>query len=160
MEGNEYMKVQYRHFPEDIRKIYKLDEKVTNSGHIYINQKRYVWTKTSGSASLWKTCAQFSTIWLHTDKRHSYIMEAQTRPTTFCVCIGDLGIKYYTEADGQHLINSLCNHYKCTTDWEGKKILRSHIWLAIWLRIRRRINTKICQWSSHTLRPQKKKSPQ
>ena len=40
MEGDEYMKVQYKHFPEDIRKRYNLDKKVTTSRHIYIKIKR------------------------------------------------------------------------------------------------------------------------
>ena len=40
MEGDEYMKVHYKHFPEDIRKIYRLEKKVTPSGHIYIKIKK------------------------------------------------------------------------------------------------------------------------
>ena len=40
MEGVEYMKVQYKHFLDDIRRRYKLDEKVTTSGHIYIRIKK------------------------------------------------------------------------------------------------------------------------
>ena len=40
MEGDEYIKVTYKHFPEDIRKRYKLHEKVTASGHIYVEIKK------------------------------------------------------------------------------------------------------------------------
>ena len=40
MEGNEYIQVNYKHFPEDIKKKYNLQEKVTGSGHIYIKIKR------------------------------------------------------------------------------------------------------------------------
>ena len=34
------MKVQYKHFPEDIQAKYHLDNKVTESGHIYIKIKK------------------------------------------------------------------------------------------------------------------------
>ena len=34
------MKVNYKHFPNDIRRRYKLDAKVTKSGHIYIKIKK------------------------------------------------------------------------------------------------------------------------
>ena len=39
MEGDEYMKVPYKHFPPDIRERYNLDFKVTVSGHIFIKVK-------------------------------------------------------------------------------------------------------------------------
>ena len=40
MEGDEYMKVKYKHFPADIRRRYNLQEKVTASDHIFIKIKR------------------------------------------------------------------------------------------------------------------------
>ena len=40
MEGDEYMKVAYKHFPQDIRTRYNLDAKVTASGHIFIKIKK------------------------------------------------------------------------------------------------------------------------
>ena len=40
MEGDEYKKVNYKHFLEDIRHCYKLHEKVTAAGHIYIKIKK------------------------------------------------------------------------------------------------------------------------
>ena len=42
-----------------------------------------------------------------------------TRPTKFCVCVDDFGIKYYSKDDALHLIKSLEKYYKCTKDWEG-----------------------------------------
>ena len=40
MEGEEFMKVNYKHFPNNIKKRYKIQEKVTASGHIYIKIKK------------------------------------------------------------------------------------------------------------------------
>ena len=40
MERSEYMRVHYWHIPLDIRKCYKLDEKVTENGYVYIKIKK------------------------------------------------------------------------------------------------------------------------
>jgi hypothetical protein len=40
MQRPEYMKVSYDHIPEDIKRKYNLDSKVTQSGHIYIKIKK------------------------------------------------------------------------------------------------------------------------
>ena len=45
----------------------------------------------------------------------------KTRPTKFCVCVDDFGIKYFTRDDANHLLDSLGKHYKYTTDWKGKQ---------------------------------------
>ena len=40
MEGDEFMKVKYKYFPEDIQNWYELDKKVTPDGYIFIRIKR------------------------------------------------------------------------------------------------------------------------
>ena len=40
MEGEEYMNDNYKHFPEDIRQQYGLENKVSKSGHIFIKIKK------------------------------------------------------------------------------------------------------------------------
>ena len=39
MAKAEYMKVKYKHIPEDIKKLYNLNEKVTDNANIYISIK-------------------------------------------------------------------------------------------------------------------------
>ena len=48
------------------------------------------------------------------------LWEHQTRPTKFCVCVDEFGIKYSSKADADHLLASLAKHHKLTTDWKGK----------------------------------------
>mmetsp|Transcript_14726 Transcript_14726/g.21032 ORF Transcript_14726/g.21032 Transcript_14726/m.21032 type:complete len:144 (-) Transcript_14726:778-1209(-) len=38
----------------------------------------------------------------------------------FCLCVDDFGVKYYCQADANHLIQSLKSNYEVTVDWEGK----------------------------------------
>jgi len=46
--------------------------------------------------------------------------EHATRPTKFCVCVDDFGVKYWSKEDADHLCNSLGKTFKYTTDYEGK----------------------------------------
>ena len=50
----------------------------------------------------------FPNIWRHT-----------TRPTVFCLCVDDFGVKYYSKEDANHLSNSLRRHYDITIDEKG-----------------------------------------
>ena len=47
------------------------------------------------------------------------LWEHDTRPTNFCLCINDFGVKYVSTADADHLLNSLRQHYKISVDWAG-----------------------------------------
>ena len=46
--------------------------------------------------------------------------EHETRPSKFCICVDDFGIKYYSKADAEHLLKSLRKHYKYITDWDRR----------------------------------------
>ena len=48
------------------------------------------------------------------------LWEHSTRPTKFCVCVDDFGIKYWSEDDKRHLLDSLRKNFRITTDLEGK----------------------------------------
>jgi hypothetical protein len=43
-----------------------------------------------------------------------------TRPTKFCLCVDDFGIKYFTRADADHLLDTLRKYYRISVDWEGR----------------------------------------
>ena len=53
------------------------------------------------------------------DKYCPNIWTHETRQTTFCLCIDDFGVKYFNQADDEHLITSLRENYEITTDWTG-----------------------------------------
>ena len=40
MESSKYTRVQYKHFPGDIKQRYNLNQKVTDNGYVYIKIKR------------------------------------------------------------------------------------------------------------------------
>ena len=43
-----------------------------------------------------------------------------TRKTKFCLCVDDFGVKYFSKADAEHLLQALGQHYTYTSDWSGQ----------------------------------------
>ena len=115
------MKTKYKYLPEDIRRRYNLHAKVTNDDYIYIRIRKgmpglkqaailayqhsrnflkpYGYEPIPGTAGLWKHC---------------------TRPTVFCLCVDDFGIKYWSKQDADHLCNAIGSSFRYTVDKEGK----------------------------------------
>ena len=46
-------------------------------------------------------------------------LNAPPKCTTFVLCADDFGVKYFSKADAQHLIDALEADYKLTIDWTG-----------------------------------------
>ena len=42
-----------------------------------------------------------------------------TKPTSFCLCVDDIAVKYYNKADCDHLIQAFSNHYAIHIDHSG-----------------------------------------
>ena len=57
-------------------------------------------------------CPSTSGLWRHV-----------SQITAFCLCIDDFGIKYFTKADADHLLNTLQQNYTLSINWEGKNYL-------------------------------------
>jgi hypothetical protein len=47
------------------------------------------------------------------------LWEHDTRPKKFCLCVDEFGIKYFSTANTDHLLNSLGQHYKISVNWAG-----------------------------------------
>jgi hypothetical protein len=44
----------------------------------------------------------------------------RTKRTTFVLCVDYFGVKYFTQADAQHLIDAIQTHYELSIDWKGE----------------------------------------
>ncbi len=119
MQRPEYMRVPYKYFPSDIRKKYNLDLLV-HDGYIYVRIKKGMYGLKQAAVlayqNLINKLAPFGYEPIpHTDSfwRH------KSRPTKFCLCVDDFGVKYFHKQDIQHLITALQQNYKISTDFEG-----------------------------------------
>ena len=121
MQLPEHMKVHYRHIPQDIRRKYNLDQKVTADGYVYIKIKKGMPGLKQAAILAYqhlKNCLLpfgyypvpgTSGLWKH-----------KKRPTVFCLCVDDFGIKYWSKEDANHLERAIATKFKYTIDNEGK----------------------------------------
>ena len=114
------MKVHISKFPSDIIEQYNLLEKMDKDGFVYIKIKKGMYGLRQAAVLAYNNVVRLlepygyapvpgtQGIWKHKDK-----------PTRFCLCVDDFGIKYYNKADVEHLLQALSSHYDYTIDWKG-----------------------------------------
>ena len=122
LEDPEYIRIHYKYFLPDVKHKYNIATLVHIDGFVYCKlQKGMYGLKQAARLArdqLIKNLAPFGykpdptspNIWVHT-----------SRPTKFCLCVDDFGVKYYSEEDIQHLTHALQQHYTITIDRTGQK---------------------------------------
>jgi hypothetical protein len=121
MERPEYMKIPIRNIPDDIIEMYKLQEKVSSDGYVYIKIKKGMYGLKQAALLAFDylvkclephgyvPCAHSVGLWKH-----------KTRRTRFCLCVDDFGVKYFSKDDADHLITTLRKYFKVSVDWDGR----------------------------------------
>ena len=121
MTNAEYMKIHWKNIPEDIKTQYNLQEKRTENGYIYIKIKKGMYgLKQAAVLAYDQLVHNLADAGYHPVPATIGIWKHTTRKTTFCLCVDDFGVKYYSTDDANHLLNALSKNYTCTTDWTGK----------------------------------------
>ena len=120
MKKTEYMKVKLKHIPEDIRIKYNLYDKVTSNEYVYIKIKKGMYGLKQAAILAYKNLQDNIKPFGYAPVLGTVrVWQHETRPTTFCLCVDDFGIKYHTKNDAQHLLDAIGKSYKYTTDWTG-----------------------------------------
>ena len=120
MEKAEYMKVQYKYFPSDIRHKYNLQSKVTSDGYIFIKIKKGMYgLKQAAVLAFDNLVSNLNKFGYYPVQSTTGIWRHKTRRTTFCLCVDDFGVKYLCKNDADHLLSSLQHNYEYTVDWTG-----------------------------------------
>ena len=119
MEEPEFMRIAFKYFPADIIVKYNLQEKMAHDGYIYIKIKRGMYgLKQAAILAHQQLIANLTPHGYHPIPNTNF-WRHETRPTIFCLCVDDFGIKYFSKADANHLFTVLAKHYQYTVDWEG-----------------------------------------
>ena len=120
MHKCEYMRIHSKYFLPDIRAEYNIDALAAPDKYIYVRIKKGMYGLKQAALLAYnhlikqmapygyRQCPYTTGLWRH-----------DTRPTKFCLCVDDFGIKYFSKADADHLLSSLRQHYKISVDWEG-----------------------------------------
>jgi hypothetical protein len=111
--------------PNEVIEEYKLREKATKNGSIYIRAKHGIYglsqagllanklLKKSLNKNEYQQSKLVPGLWKH-----------ETRPIQYTVVVNDFGVKYIGKKHAQHLNNALEEIYKLTYDWTCKQYIR------------------------------------
>ena len=115
-----YIKIPSRIILPDIYHKYNLQTKIQNK-YVYCKIKKRIYGLKQAAPLaynfLLKNLAPFgykpiphtTGLWKHYNK-----------PITFCLCIDDIGVKYFHKNDVNHLTQTLKEFYKVSMDWTGE----------------------------------------
>ena len=125
MKEPEYMRLLWKHIPEDIKKKYNLYDKQAQDGYVYIKIKKGMYgLKQAAILAFNNLVTNLSKAGYRPIMHTLGMWEHKTRRTKFCLCVDDFGVKYFSREDGEHLLHALQDDYTVTTDWGGHTLLR------------------------------------
>ena len=120
----EFIRIKLSDIPDEIIKEYKLKEKVTKNGSIYIEAIRGMYgLPQSGLLANQLLEKRLNRHGYHQSKYVPGLWKHTTRPIQFTLVVDDFGVKYVGEEHAQHLKLVLEEHYKVTTDWTGTRYI-------------------------------------
>jgi len=120
MKNPEYMRIHYKHCPQDIRDKYALEHKVAADGYVYVKIKKGMYGLKQAAILAYDHLKHNLGKFGYSPLTHTpNIWKHKTRRTLFCLCVDDFGVKYFSQDDANHLINALKSSYKMTVDWTG-----------------------------------------
>ena len=126
MPHPEYMSIHCKFIPDDIFHRYQLQDKVHNN-HVYCQINKGMYGLPQAAVLAYdQLCAHLEPAGYIPIPGTSGMFKHVTRPTIFCLCVDDFGIKYYSKDDANHLITTLRAKYDCSVDWEGKNFCGLH----------------------------------
>ena len=117
------MKVHLKYFPDDIIQQYALND-LAHNGYIYIQIKKGMYDLKQASVLAYQNLTK-----LLTDGGYEHILVSlgmwkyRTRKTIFCLCVDDVGVKYFSKEDVKHLHDTLAKEYNCKIDWSGENFI-------------------------------------
>jgi hypothetical protein len=117
----EFIQIKISDIPDEVIREYKLREKATKNGSIYIRAKRGMYGLPQAGLLANKLLKKRLNI--HRYRQNKLVLglwKHDTRPIQFTLVVDDFGIKYVGKEHAQHLKNPLKEHYKLTCDWTGK----------------------------------------
>ena len=127
MAKPEFMKIPLRVIPSDIQQQYHLSE-LQHNNYVFIKiQKGMYGLKQAAILAYNKLVTHLAKYGYHPIPHTVGLWAHKTKPTKFCLCVDDFGVKYYTKTDGLHLLNALQDKYVTSIDWTGSHFCGLHL---------------------------------
>ena len=121
----EYAKIRLSDIPEEVINEYKLREKATPDGWVYIEVVKGMYgLPQAGSLGHDLLEERLNKEGYFQSQLVPGFWKHKTRPIQFVLVVDDFGIKYLKQADLDHLITLLEKYYDVTADLEGKEYVK------------------------------------
>jgi hypothetical protein len=122
MTRYEYIKIKIDDIPEEIIVEYKLHEKVTPDGYVYIEIRKGMYgLPQAGILAQLLLEERLNAHGYSQSKAVPGLWKHKTRPISFTLVVDDFGVKYVGKESAMHLINILKETYEISEDWSGNK---------------------------------------
>ena len=120
MKDAEYMRINSKYFLQDITDKYDIQKKIAPNGYVYCRIKRGMYgLKQAARLAYDNLKINLAPFGYHPDPITPTIWTHESKPTKFCLCVDDFGVKYYSADDAQHLMKALQSKYEITSDKSG-----------------------------------------
>ncbi len=125
MARPEFMRMQIKDLPKEFIGLYKLNNKATSNGFIYIKIQK-------GMYGLPQAGILAQELLEKRLNKHGYCQSPLTpglwwhsyRPISFTLCMDNFGIKYIGREHAKHLASILSKHYyRCSHNWDRQQCL-------------------------------------
>jgi hypothetical protein len=110
--------------PDEAINEYKLRDKATNIGSIYIGAKNGMYgLPQAGLLANNILKKHLNKLGYQQSKLVPGLLKHDTRPIQLTLIFDDFGVKYVGEEHAQHFKNALEEHYKLMCNWIGKRYI-------------------------------------
>jgi hypothetical protein len=117
--------VHRRYLPQEIIDEYSLtDDYFDSKGYVYVEIRKGMYGLKEAAILAYDQLREHLAPFGYAPVTHTPgLWTHSTRPTTFTLAVDDFGIKYFSPADANHLLEALRTKYSLTTDWTGSSYL-------------------------------------
>jgi hypothetical protein len=120
----EYVRIKIDDIPDEIIVQYKLRDKVTADGHVYIEiQKGMYGLPQAGILAQQLLEQRLNEQGYSQSRAVPGLWTHKTRPVSFTLVVDDFGVKYVGKEHAMHLISILKQFYEISEDWTGSKYI-------------------------------------
>ena len=124
----EYIKLKLSDIPAEVIKEYNLMEKATKDRSVYVEVRRGIYgLPQAGLLAQEQLSESLEEHGYYQSKMVPGLWHHRIRPSTFTLVIDGFGLKYTYEADAQHLMSVLKQHYDITEDWKDERYIGMHL---------------------------------
>ena len=128
LDDPEYLRIRSKYFFTAIRLKYNPDAIIVPDGYVYCKTKCGIYGLKQAVKLARDQLIQHLKPFGYSPAKHApNIWVHNTRPTTFCLCVDDFGVKYFSQDDADHLIQSLQKAYDITVDTKGTNFCGLHL---------------------------------